>query len=194
MPAFKDITGQTKGRLTAIRCTGRNKHGQAMWLFRCACDGKEIEAASYHFVSGHTTSCGCLIRELTAARNVRQRGEKSPMFGRRGKDAPYFKHGHGSRAAGISSTYSSWNAVVQRCANPNTIGWSHYGGAGVKVCDRWRNSFEAFLEDLGERPDGTTLGRFSDLGNYEPDNCAWQTRKEQQAEQKSKRQLVFLAA
>jgi hypothetical protein len=60
----------------------------------------------------------------------------------------------------------------------------------VKVCDRWLNSFEAFLADMGERLEGTTLGRFMDTGNYEPENCTWQTRKEQAVEQRAKRRIV----
>jgi hypothetical protein len=86
--------------------------------------------------------------------------------------------------------------MIQRCTNPKVKRWSHYGGAPVPVlcCDRWLNSFEAFLADLGERPDGTTLGRFSDIGNYEPGNCSWQSDREQKAEQKVKRQLAFMAA
>ena len=65
-----------------------------------------------------------------------------------------------------------------RCSNPNSTRFEHYGGKGVKVCSRW-DSFENFLADMGERPKGTTLGRYADTGNYEPGNCAWQTAKEQ---------------
>jgi hypothetical protein len=69
-------------------------------------------------------------------------------------------------------------SMKSRCGNPNTARYERYGGAGVKVCDRWMR-FSAFLEDMGERPAGTSLGRFGDLGNYEPGNCAWQTPAEQ---------------
>jgi len=73
--------------------------------------------------------------------------------------------------------------------DPNTHDVEHY--RGVTVCERWR-TFDNFLADLGERPEGTSLGRFADVGNYEPGNCAWQTKKEQASEQKIKRQLLFL--
>jgi hypothetical protein len=66
-----------------------------------------------------------------------------------------------------------------RCGNPLANGYHLYGGAGVKVCDRWQQSFSAFLADMGKRPPGTTLGRRGDTGDYEPGNCSWQTRKEQ---------------
>jgi hypothetical protein len=75
--------------------------------------------------------------------------------------------------------------------NPNSNRFAAYGGANppVRVCDRWL-SFEAFYEDMGERPEGTTLGRFGDSGDYEPGNCAWQTNQEQGTEQAKKRAAV----
>jgi hypothetical protein len=112
--------------------------------------------------------------------------------GHYGKDSSGFKHGHSGRGKG-SSTQRSWQAMIQRCTNPKRIGHEHYFDAGVKIDPRWRD-FRNFLADMGERPANTTLGRFGDVGDYCKENCAWQTRKEQQVEQKSKRQLAFLAA
>jgi hypothetical protein len=82
--------------------------------------------------------------------------------------------------------------MVQRTTNPNNTYWKHYGGSGVKVCERWLNSFEAFLEDMGERPAGTTLGRLLDSGDYEPGNCEWQTWKQQGAEKCGKHAMNVL--
>lgn len=65
-----------------------------------------------------------------------------------------------------------------RCNDPNNCRYHVYGGAGVKICDRWM-SFTSFLADMGERPVGTSLGRIGDTGHYEPGNCAWQTPEEQ---------------
>ncbi len=77
-----------------------------------------------------------------------------------------------------SRTYRSWNQMRQRCTNPKHHAWHRYGGKGVRVCPEW-NSFAGFLKDMGERPEGTSLGRIGDVGNYEPGNCQWQTDKEQ---------------
>jgi len=77
--------------------------------------------------------------------------------------------------------YSSWASMKSRCSNPNDDHWPRYGGVGVTVCQRWIESFEAFLEDMGQRPDNTTLDRYPDpFGNYEPNNCRWATPSEQQ--------------
>jgi hypothetical protein len=90
------------------------------------------------------------------------------------------KHGHTAHNK-VSPTYHSWWAMRCRCYNKNVKEYAPYGGAGVRVCKRWA-SFLNFLADMGERPEGKTLGRFRDKGNYTPSNCAWMTRQEQEAE------------
>ena len=69
--------------------------------------------------------------------------------------------------------------MIQRCVNPKSRYFSHYGGRGIKVCDRWRNSFEDFYADVGERPPGRTLDRIDNDGDYEPLNVRWATPTEQ---------------
>lgn len=89
-----------------------------------------------------------------------------------------YKHGH-SPAIGPSSTYRTWQQMIERCTNPKRTYYSRYGGRGIMVCDAWLHSFAAFLADMGARPSGATLDRVNNDGNYESGNCRWATKKEQ---------------
>lgn len=101
------------------------------------------------------------------------------------------KHGHGN-AGNPSPTYRSWLSAIQRCTNPKAAGYKFYGGANppVTICSRWRESFQAFLDDVGLRKPNTTLGRILDTGNYEKGNAFWMTKKEQTLAQMNKRALL----
>ena len=87
------------------------------------------------------------------------------------------RHGH-ARLGNWSPTYQTWVSMLNRVRNPNAVTWRYYGGRGIEVCKRWQ-SFEAFLADMGERPEGTTLDRVDPDGNYELANCRWATAKQQ---------------
>lgn len=79
-----------------------------------------------------------------------------------------------------SPTYNSWDNMIGRCYRKSQPDYDSYGGRGITVCDRWRNSYKDFLSDMGERPEGTTIDRIDTDGNYEPNNCRWSTNEEQQ--------------
>lgn len=79
-----------------------------------------------------------------------------------------------------SPEYKSWQSMKSRCLNPKATGYEYWGGRGIKICDRWLNSFENFLADMGKRPEGATLNRIDNDGNYEPQNCKWSFISEQQ--------------
>ena len=141
-------------RLTIIEKVSSKK-------YRCKCDcGNETVVYLHHLKSGGTKSCGCLKKEMIGLTN--------------------YKHGH----AGNSKTtkiYHAWEGMKARCYNKNYPKYDRWGGRGIKVCDRWLESFENFLADMGEPPGKEySVDRKDNNGNYEPNNCRWATDDEQQ--------------
>ena len=185
---FIDLTGQKFFRLTVIKRAGTYKEpsggSSPLWLCECQC-GRETTIRGSGIRSGASKSCGCLRKETSAAVGRKNAGDENPAF----KHGHTNKHGHTSGY--MSPTYMSWQAMGQRCLNPNHVGYPKYGGANppITICDRWLrpDGFTNFLVDLGERPKGATLGRFGDVGNYEPGNCKFMTWAEQVANRRSDR-------
>lgn len=168
-PKPEDLVGQRFGRLVVVSIAAgslKSKY-RLRWLTHCDCGGTRI-ARPDALKSGLTRSCGCLQREVAAATLRR-------YYADGGQHA--LKHGHAKGKP--SPTYSSWVAMRQRCHNPKSAKYPRYGGRGIQVCQRWRDSFEVFLADMGERPDGKTLDRIDPAGHYEPGNCRWATPYEQ---------------
>lgn len=87
--------------------------------------------------------------------------------------------------------YTTYVSMKGRCNNPKVYCYKHYGGKGIKVCERWLESFENFYEDMGPRPEGTTLDRKDSNGDYEPSNCRWATWEEQQSNRSSNVHLEY---
>lgn len=103
---------------------------------------------------------------------------------------PYERVGH-ALGGKRSPTLNTWTNMVGRCTNPNRPDYRYYGWRGVTVCDRWRESFAAFLADMGPKPDGLSLDRIDNSGGYGPENCRWATKHEQMQNTRHTRLIAF---
>lgn len=90
-----------------------------------------------------------------------------------------------------TNLYKVWSKMKCRCVNSNNPKYKNYGARGIKVCDRWMNSFESFLEDMGEQPEGTSLDRINNDGDYEPSNCRWATSEQQNNNKRNTAYLTY---
>ena len=155
----------------------------------------EMRAAASAARKGKTCPDGCTCRRHTPYERSQETRAKlaEAMQGRKQPEEAIAKrtatrkanrtlvtHGHGSTREGRSGTYQAWSNMIQRCTNPKRREYKYYGARGITVCERWR-SFENFLADMGERPEGLTLDRINNDGNYEPGNCRWVDWETQQS-------------
>lgn len=151
----EDLGGQSFGRLTVLDLASPSSTGLTRWNVRCDC-GKGATTNAASLKRGAALSCGCLRIERAKVANTR--------------------HGMAS-----SPEHKAWRQIKTRCTNPNTPQYADWGGRGIRMCEEWSDSFEAFFAYVGPRPSPShSIDRFPDNdGNYEPGNVRWATRLEQ---------------
>ncbi len=163
-PTSLDLTGQTFGLLTAISPTKKRRRHCVVWQCLCAC-GNHREVATTDLSTGDVRSCGCLRGKAFITHGLTCQGKRT-------------------------KEYIVWAGMLQRCNNPKNAAFDRYGGRGIAVYDRW-HSFEKFLADMGPRPEGASIDRIDNDGDYEPNNCRWATEREQQRNRSNNRMLTW---
>lgn len=167
MPAKIDITGRRFGSLVVIREDAtRSNDGKVRWECRCDCGATHV-VPGRALRNGTSKRCPACNKQWLIERGRRQ-----------------FPTSHGMSN---SPEFKIWWSVIRRCTNPNDSAWASYGGRGIKICQRWRDSFQAFYDDMGPRPAGHSAGgralysieRRDVDGDYCPENCYWATDETQ---------------
>jgi hypothetical protein len=175
MPPKQNLVGRVFGRWTVLREAGRyqppggGRGGHVLWLCRCSCPAAtERVELSVTLLSGHSLSCGC-YQQLRASQSTRRHGGSA---NRRG-------------------WYSAWQHMWARCTQPTNQMYADYGGRGIYVCDRWRDS-AAFYADMGERPSKRhSIDRRDNDGPYSPENCRWALPSEQSRNTRRNRWVTY---
>ena len=156
-PRFMNMTGLKYNRLTVVEYRGKQSWSHHQWLCKCDC-GNTVVCLGENLRSGNTMSCGCFNIEVN-----RSKGRSNNL----------------DINLSDNKLHGSYKEMIRRCSDKNSISYPRYGGRGISVCKRWVDDENAFFKDMGKRPDGTSLDRIDNNGDYSPSNCKWSTHAEQ---------------
>lgn len=164
------MIGRNFGRLKVIKEAGKTKDNHIKWLCLCACGGNTV-VDGRDLRKGSTTSCGCYSIEKATERVVK------------------FNTKHGEC---YTRLYRIWNGIHDRCNRKNSKNYRHYGGRGIKVCEEWNDylAFKTWALTNGYE-EHLTIDRINVDGNYEPTNCRWITKQEQQNNKRTNRYIMY---
>lgn len=177
MTKMRDYTGERYGKLTVLEYVGtkRYRNGRAtQWLCQCDCGNKTV-VGSVSLKTGNTVSCGCHRRELSSKRMI----ERNKT------------HGITIGSEEDKRLYRLWAAIKRRCYYEKCVGYHNYGGRGVRMCDEWKNEAAKFVEWCKSHgyKKGLEIDRINNNGNYEPNNCQFISKVENE---KKKRNTIWL--
>lgn len=159
----KNWVGTKQGKLTVLSLHSQGTHNSpARWLCKCDCGNTKIVCSQSLRIG--TESCGC--------KRVQRILERA-------------KHNRCN-----TQTYRSWKGMIQRCTNPNNHKYPRYGGRGIKVCKEWE-TFNGFLNDMGDCPSGYQIDRIHNDGDYCKDNCRWADIKTQARNRSNNRRITM---
>lgn len=167
------VEGRRFGKLIVVMALPRMGNNRKV-VCRCDC-GTETTVFESSLVAARTTSCGCW------------RSQKAAIL-----HTTHGESGNAYKKRPLTPEYRTWKQMKERCINPANKRYPRYGGRGIQVCEHWAGSFETFLNDMGRRPTPQhQIDRKDNDGNYEPSNCRWATRGEQQANTSRSRFVVL---